>query len=122
MFPRPSLEHADDPVARPGDFPWEVEAGDRADEVALRPPTSYRQALGDEPIRVGLVEFRIMLFLASWPYHAFTRRQIADAVSTEDRPVAEASVDDHIALLRDQLGVFHDYVQSVPHVGYRFKA
>jgi len=24
--------------------------------------------------------------------------------------------------LRDQLGDFHDFVQSVPQVGYRFKA
>jgi DNA-binding response OmpR family regulator len=103
-------------------FPWDVEfPGQYADEVTLRPPASFRQALGVEPIRVGIVEFRIMLFLASWPYHAFTRRQIADAVCTDSRTVEEASVDDHVAALREQLGVFHDYVQSVPHVGYRFK-
>jgi DNA-binding response OmpR family regulator len=63
-----------------------------------------------------------MRFLASWPYHAFTQRQIADAVSTDIQPVLETSIDDHVASLRDQLGVFHDYVQTVPHVGYRFKA
>ena len=52
----------------------------------------------------------------------FTRRQIAEAVSTHFRPLSEASLDDYVASLRDQLGVFHDYVQAVPHVGYRFKA
>jgi hypothetical protein len=52
---------------------WDVENHERgADEVMLRPPATYRQAFGDEPIRVGIVEFRIMLFLASRPYHAFT--------------------------------------------------
>jgi two-component system phosphate regulon response regulator PhoB len=91
-------------------------------EVAIRPPASYRQALGDEPIRVGIVEFRIMRLLASRPYYAFTRQQIAGAVSTENRPLAEESVDAYVASLRNQLGVFHDYVQSVPYVGYRFKA
>jgi len=65
---------------------------------------SYRKAFGGEPIRVGIVEFRIMLLLASKPYHAFTRRQIADAVSEETHPVTEEAVDGHVATLRDQLG------------------
>jgi two-component system phosphate regulon response regulator PhoB len=117
------LERLNAGAADAGNFPWGVEPpGPHADEVLLRPPTSYRQAFGDEPIRVGITEFRIMLYLASWPYHAFTRRQIADAVSTVERPVAEEAVDDYIDSLRDQLGVLHDYVQTVPSVGYRFKA
>jgi DNA-binding response OmpR family regulator len=105
------------------DFSWDVEyQGRHVDEVTLRPPASYREAFGDEPIRVGIVEFRIMRFLAGRPYHAFTQRQISDAVSTEDHPISETSVDCHVASLQDQLGVLHDFVQAVPHVGYRFKA
>ena len=92
------------------------------DEVMIRPPASYRQALGDEPIRVGIVEFQIMLLLASRPYYAFTRHQISDAVRTKGHPLSEESVDAYVASLRNQLGVFHDFVQSVPFVGYRFKA
>lgn len=103
-------------------LPWDFDLpGAHAQEVTLRPPRSYRQALGEEPIRVGIIEFRIMRFLASWPYHAFTKRQIADALRKQRHAVDEASIDDHVASLRDQLGVFHDYVQVVPHVGYRFK-
>lgn len=86
------------------------------------PPRSYRVALGQEPIQLGVVEFRILLFLASRPYHAFTRRCIADAVDSKRDPVTEDAVDRHVASLLDQLGLFHDYVQSVPHIGYRFKA
>ncbi len=63
-----------------------------------------------------------MLFLSRWPYHAFTQRQIAEAVSAEGQIVAEETIDEHIATLRERLGVLHDFVQSVPHVGYRFKA
>ena len=85
-------------------------------------PTSYRLALGQEAIQLGIVEFRILLFLAHRPYHAFTRRSIAEAVSSERNPVAEDTVDQHVASLLNQLGVFHDYVQSVPYIGYRFKA
>jgi DNA-binding response OmpR family regulator len=92
------------------------------DQHHTEPPTSYRLALGKETIPLGIVEFRILLFLASKPYHAFTRRSIADAVSSEQNPVVEGTVDQHVASLLDQLGVFHDYVQSVPYIGYRFKA
>jgi DNA-binding response OmpR family regulator len=79
-------------------------------------------ALGREPIELGLVEFRILLFLAGRPYHAFTRRCIADMVSTECNPLTEDTVDPYIDSLLNQLGVFHDLIQSVPYVGYRFKA
>lgn len=85
-------------------------------------PQSYRLALGRNPIQLGNVEFRILLFLASRPYHAFTRRAIAAAVSTEMQTVVESSVDEYVTTLRDQLGVLHDYVQTVPYIGYRFKA
>lgn len=88
----------------------------------LAGPASYRLALGDQPIQLGNVEFRILFYLASRHYHPFTRRAIADAVSTDEQPVTEETVDEHIASLRDQLGVFYDYVQTVPYIGYRFKA
>ena len=85
-------------------------------------PARRSLEFGDEPIQLGLVEFRIMLFLASRPYYAFTRRNIAAAVSSSRNPVFEHTVDNHIASLLEQLGPFHDYVQAVPYIGYRFKA
>ena len=36
--------------------------------------------------------------------------------------MTEQALDEHIASLREKLGLFSDYVQSVPYVGYRFKA
>jgi DNA-binding response OmpR family regulator len=91
------------------------------DDLAER-PRSYRLALGRETIQLGIVEFRILLFLAGRPYHAFSRRSIAEAVSSDQDPVGEDAVDRHVDSLLNQLGVFHDYVQSVPYIGYRFKA
>lgn len=105
------------------DHLWEVAAEEREhDSVSVRPPTCYRQAFGDNPIRLGLVEFRILMFLASRPYYAFTRRQIVDGLATNEIAVEEAAIDAHIANLRDQLGVLSDFVQTVPHVGFRYKA
>jgi DNA-binding response OmpR family regulator len=93
-----------------------------ADDDQIERPRSYRLALGQQTIQLGIVEFRILLYLASRPYHAFTRRSIANAVSSERDPVVEDTVDRHVASLLNQLGVFHDCVQSVPYIGYRFKA
>ena len=105
-----------------GDFLLEAVRRTQVNEERPEGPPPYRVALGRECIHLGIVEFRILLFLASKPYHPFTRLRIADAVSTEHHPVTEDTVDQHIASLRDQLGPFHDYVQSVPYIGYRFKA
>lgn len=84
-------------------------------------PKTYRLAFDRQPIQLGCVEFHILLFLASRPYHAFTRQAISKAVRLEQVPLDEKQVDEYIATLRDQLGVLHDYVQSVPYIGYRFK-
>lgn len=81
-----------------------------------------RAMLGRETISLNQVEYRILELLASKPYHAFTPRRIVAAVTTPTHPVTEETLRDHIASLRDKLGFFADYIQSVPHIGYRFKA
>ncbi len=48
--------------------------------------------------------------------------RVAAAVSTQRHPVAPEALDGHIARLRDALGFFRDYIQSVPYIGYRFRA
>jgi DNA-binding response OmpR family regulator len=75
-----------------------------------------------ETVKLDYIEFRILQFLAATPYRAFSRRTIAAAVSTTRLPVREDSLDQHIARLRERLGFFHNYIQTVPHIGYRFKA
>ena len=77
--------------------------------------------LGREPIPLSLVEFRIIRFLASKPYKAFRREQIVNAVSSNQLPVTDDSLDEHIRTLRDKLGLFSDYIQTVPYIGFRFK-
>ena len=84
-------------------------------------PLVYRVAIGREPIELGRVEFRILLLLASRPYRPFSRAKIAEAISSPLQTVDEQDVDQHILSLRDQLGFFRDYVQTVPYMGYRFK-
>jgi DNA-binding response OmpR family regulator len=85
-------------------------------------PAAYRVKLGRETIQLDIIAFRILRFLSANPYRAYTRRHIAEAVSSRRFPVAEEALDEHISVLRRQLGFFRDYVQSVPYIGYRFKA
>jgi DNA-binding response OmpR family regulator len=85
-------------------------------------PRSYRLTFDQEPVQPGIVEFRTLLFLASRPYYAFTRRSIVAAVNSERDPILESNVDQHVTSLIDQLGVFHHFVQSVPNIGYCFRS
>ena len=85
-------------------------------------PWSYLAKRGLGTIRLNSTECRILQFLATRPYHAFSRRRIAAAVSTERNPVTPDSLAGHVASLRQQLGFFGNYIQSVPYIGYRFKA
>lgn len=95
-------------------------SGPRDEEAAAG--YSYEMKVGRETIRLSETEYRILSFLAAKPYQAFTRRRIVEAVHTERHPVTEATLDSHIAALREKLGFFGDYIQSVPYIGYRFKA
>ena len=85
-------------------------------------PWSYLARRGLGVIRLSLVEYRILRLLASQPNHVFTPKRIADAVSTARRPVSAESLRRYVVSLRSQLGFFSDYIQTVPYMGYRFKA
>ena len=100
------------------------EAARRKGQIEERqpPPPFYRIALGLEPLQLGEVEFRILMLLASQPYRPFSPQTIVASVTSERLPVTEETLDQHIASLREQLGFFRDFVQTVPFMGYRFKA
>jgi DNA-binding response OmpR family regulator len=95
---------------------WTVKDDDPVD------PWSYRMKIGRGTVWLNAVEYRIFCLLAGKPYRAFSRDRIAAAVSTERHPVTPQSLGRHIASLRAKLGFFADYIQSVPYIGYRFKA
>lgn len=85
----------------------------------------YQVILTGKPFNLSGVGYRIVRLLSSRPYHAFSTEEIitaANAVGDDQlAPVTEHNLKDHIFSLRRNLGFFADYVQSVPHIGYRFK-
>ena len=85
-------------------------------------PWSYQAKRGLGTLKLSVVEYRILRFLAASPNRAFTPRRIAEAVSTKGFDVTAETLGSYIHSLRGQLGFFSDYIQSVPYIGYRFKA
>lgn len=82
----------------------------------------YQIVLSGKPIQLSQVEFRLITFLAANPYHAFRDEDIVDGVNGPGQPrIALESLGGHIQSLRQKLGFFRDYIQSVPYIGYRFK-
>ena len=85
-------------------------------------PWSYQAKRGQGTLRLTTVEYRILNFLAARPNQAFTAGRIADAVSTASHRVTVETLGGFIHSLRGHLGFFSDYIQTVPYIGYRFKA
>ncbi len=85
-------------------------------------PWSYAAKRGEGSLRLPIVEFRILQFLASRPNQALSPQRIAKAVSTRRHAVTTDTLAAFIHSLRGHLGFYSDYIQSVPFIGYRFKA
>ncbi len=85
----------------------------------------HQIVIGGKPIRLEPREYRFLLFLAKRPYHAFSTKEILQAVNVDvevdEVPVSEQSLRLLVRSLRDKLGFFWDYVQVVPYIGYRFR-
>jgi DNA-binding response OmpR family regulator len=83
----------------------------------------FQIVLGGKSIALEPIEYRLVLFLASRPYHAFTKKEIFEGIRGffDVEIDSEETIPTSIRSLRDKLGFFRDFVQTVPHIGYRFK-
>ena len=102
------------------DLELQEERTKQVDELTYDVP-QFLFRLGREPISLSLIEYRIIRFLSARPYHAFSREEIVEATHEDDHQVTDANLDRHIRSLREKLGLFSDYVQTVPYIGFRFK-
>src|SRR4051812_21170260 len=73
-------------------------------EQELVNPWSYSAKRGRGTLRLALVEFRILRFLAGRPNQALTRERIAAAVSTARHRVTAETLGGYVHSLRGQLG------------------
>jgi len=84
-------------------------------------PVRHEVCVNDEPMKIGLAEFKLLLFLVGHPERVFSRAQLLDSVWGDHVFIEERTVDVHVLRLRKALakaGAQH-LVQTVRGVGYR---
>ncbi len=85
-------------------------------------PAAHRVSVGDEPIKLGPTEFKLLNFFMTHPERVFDRAQLLDRVWGRNVYIEERTVDVHIRRLRKALTP-HGYqscIQTVHGSGYRF--
>lgn len=83
---------------------------------------SHRAIAGEQPLKLGPTEYRILKLFMSAPGRAWSREQLLNEIWGADTRVEERTVDVHIRRLRKALeATGHDrFVQTVRGHGYRF--
>jgi two-component system alkaline phosphatase synthesis response regulator PhoP len=66
-------------------------------------------------------EFEVLLYLAERVGKAVSRESLLNAVWGSDTLVVDRTVDVHIAKIRDKLGKYADYLETIKGVGYRLR-
>ncbi len=66
-------------------------------------------------------EFEILTYLAEHEGEVITRERLLNAVWGRDVFVVDRTVDVHIRKIREKLGRFADYIETIKGVGYRFR-
>jgi two-component system phosphate regulon response regulator PhoB/two-component system alkaline phosphatase synthesis response regulator PhoP len=84
-------------------------------------PERFEVSVGDEPVSLTAVEFKILLLLAQNRGKVFTRERILDHLWGNEKAVIDRTVDVHIKNLRDKLGPAGDLIRNVRGVGYKLQ-
>jgi DNA-binding response OmpR family regulator len=84
-------------------------------------PERFEVTVGDEPVSLTAVEFKILLLLAQNRGKVFTRERILDHLWGNEKAVIDRTVDVHIKNLRDKLGAAGDLIRNVRGVGYKLQ-
>lgn len=92
----------------------------RIEDLEINIP-NYTVKLGKEEIILPKKEFETLVFLASHRGRVISREVLLNAVWGENVVVVDRTVDVHIRKIREKLGKFGDYIETVKGVGYRFR-
>jgi len=85
---------------------------------------TLRACVDGKNLDLSVVEFQLLKILASEPGRIFTRRQLMDAMYTDERIVEARTVDSHIKKLRKKIASLvpdREVLFSVYGVGYRYE-
>jgi two-component system phosphate regulon response regulator PhoB len=85
-------------------------------------PAAYRVTWGEQPLRLGPTEFKLLNYLMRHPERVHSRAQLLDKVWGDHVVIEERTVDVHVKRLREALGPGGALVETVRGAGYRLTA
>jgi two-component system, OmpR family, alkaline phosphatase synthesis response regulator PhoP len=83
---------------------------------------NYTVKIGKEEIFLPKKEFETLVFLANHRGRVITRETLLNSVWGENVVVVDRTVDVHIRKIREKLGDYGEYIETVKGVGYRFRS
>jgi two-component system, OmpR family, alkaline phosphatase synthesis response regulator PhoP len=83
--------------------------------------SSYTAHIGNKKLVLPRKEFETLVYLIRNKGRVLSRESILNAVWGENVHVVDRTIDVHIRKIREKLGVYAEYVETVSGVGYRFK-
>jgi two-component system alkaline phosphatase synthesis response regulator PhoP len=83
--------------------------------------SSYTASIGKQKLVFPRKEFETLVYLIRNRGRVLSRESILNAVWGENIHVVDRTIDVHIRKIREKLGTYSDYVETVSGVGYRFK-
>jgi two-component system alkaline phosphatase synthesis response regulator PhoP len=84
--------------------------------------SSYTAHLGKQKLILPRKEFETLVYLIRNKGRVLSRESILNSVWGENVHVVDRTIDVHIRKIREKLGIYAEYIETVPGVGYRFKA
>jgi two-component system alkaline phosphatase synthesis response regulator PhoP len=84
--------------------------------------SNYTASIGKQKLVFPRKEFETLVYLIRNRGRVLSRESILNAVWGENIHVVDRTIDVHIRKIREKLGAYSDYVETVSGVGYRFKA
>ncbi len=111
-------------VLRRKEHPVDVHASGeiiRIDKLEINVP-NYTVALGSKDLSFTKREFETLVYLAKNRGRVITRETLLNVVWGEDVRVVDRTVDVHISKIREKLGNYGEYIETVKGVGYRMKS
>ncbi len=82
--------------------------------------SNYTVQMGKQELQLPKKEFEVLLFLARHPDRVVSRETLLNEIWGQDVYVVDRTIDVHIRKIREKLGRFSDYIETVKGVGYRF--
>jgi DNA-binding response OmpR family regulator len=92
----------------------------RVDKLEINVP-NYTATIGAKQLFLTKKEFESLVYLARNRGRVITREVLLNVVWGDDVRVVDRTVDVHISKIREKLGSYGDYIETVKGVGYRIK-